>query len=76
MQQQPQAQVFDVPLLAVDVPIQRRDPPGEGGVPLRQRLRGQGDDLLAQSAHLDQLPVELRQLLVKLTAHYPNLPVM
>jgi len=76
MQQQPQAQVFDVPLLAVDVPIQRRYPPGEGGVSLRQRLGGQGDDLLAQSAHLDQLPVELRQLLVKLTAHYPNLPVM
>ncbi len=37
---------------------------------------GQGDDLLAQGTHLDELAVELRQLFIELTTHYPNLPVM
>lgn len=51
-------------------------PGGQGGVSLRQGLGGQGDDLLAQGAHFDELPVQQRQLLVKLSSHYPNLPVM
>ena len=76
VQQKAQAQVLNVPLLAVDVTLQPRHLSGQGRVALRQGLGRHGDGLLTQSAHLDQLPVELGQLLVKLASHHPNLPVM
>ena len=76
LQQQLQAQRLDGALLLVDLRVQGAHLGGQGGVSLRQGLGGQGDDLLAQGAHLDELPVQQRQLLVKLSSHYPNLPVM
>ena len=76
VQQQPQAQVFNVPLLPVDVPIQRRHLLRQRLVPRGQRPGGQRDYPLTQRAHLDELPVQLGQLLVKTAPHYPNLPVM
>ena len=76
LQKQLQAQGLDGALLLVDLRVQGAHLGGQGGVSLRQGLGGQGDDLLAQGAHLDELPVQQRQLLVKLSSHYPNLPVM
>ena len=76
LQKQLQAQRLDGALLLVDLRVQGAHLGGQGGVSLRQGLGGQGDDLLAQGAHLDELPVQQRQLLVKLSSHYPNLPVM
>ena len=76
LQQQLQAQGLDGALLLVDLRVQGAHLGGQGGVSLRQGLGSQGDDLLAQGAHFDELPVQQRQLLVKLSSHYPNLPVM
>ena len=76
LQQQLQAQGLDGALLLVDLGVQGGHPGGHIGVSLRQGLGGQGDDLLAQGTHFNQLPVQQRQLLVKLSSHYPNLPVM
>ena len=76
VQQQPQAQVLNVPLLPVDIPIQRRHLLCQRLVPGGQGAGGQRDHPLAQRAHLDQLPVQLCQLFIKTASHYPNLPVM
>ena len=76
MQQQPQTQVLDVSLLPVDLPIQRRHLLGQRLIPCGQGLGGQRDHALAQRAHLDQLPMQLGQLLIKAAPHQPNLPVM
>ena len=76
LQKQLQAQGLDGALLLVDLGVQGGHPGGQGGVSLHQSLGGQGDDLLAQGTHFDELPVQQRQLLVKLSSHYPNLPVM
>ena len=76
LKQEPQAEVLDVALLAVDLVVQGRDLLRQGGIAVGEGLRGQSDDLLAQGAHLDKLAVELGQLFIELTTHYPNLPVM
>ena len=44
--------------------------------PLGQRPGHQADGLLAESAHGNELHVELAQLLIESRPHYPNLPVM
>jgi len=56
--------------------VQGRDLLRQGGIAVGEGLRGQSDDLLTQGAHLDELAVELGQLFIELTTHYPNLPVM
>lgn len=76
LKQEPQAEVLDVALLAVDLVVQGRDLLRQGGIAVGEGLRGQSDDLLAQGTHLDELAVELGQLFIELTTHYPNLPVM
>ena len=76
LQQQLHAQVFNVPLLLIDLPLGRH-----GGFPkivvlIQQGLGGGGDTLLAQSTHPDELYIQLLQLFVEFVPHYPNLPVM
>ena len=76
LQQQLHAQVFNVPLFLIDLPLGRH-----GGFPkivvlIQQGLGGGGDALLAQGAHPNELYSQLLQLFVEFVPHYPNLPVM
>ena len=74
LQKQLQAQGLDVPLLAVDLRVQRGHLTGQSAV--SQRFSRQSDALLAQCAHFNELPLQLGQLFIKPASHYPNLPVM
>ena len=69
LEQQPQTKALNVPLLAVDLTVHRRDLFRQRPVALCQGLGGQRDDLLAQRAHFDHLVVELGQLFVKTVSH-------
>ena len=76
LEQQLEAEGFDIPLLLVDLRVQRRDLLREAHVSVRHRLGGQCDHLFAPRAHFDQLSVQQRKLLVKPASHHPNLPVI
>ena len=76
LQEELHAQALDVPLLVVDADLQGVDIGGLDRPPLGQRPGHQADGLLAESAHSNELHVELAQLLIESRPHYPNLPVM
>ena len=76
LEQQLEAEGFDIPLLLVDLRVQRRDLLREAHVSVRHRLGGQCDDLFTARAHFDQLSVQQRKLLIKPASHHPNLPVI
>ena len=69
LEQQFQALGLDLPLLLVDLPVQGSDLFCQGAVPRQDGLGGEGDDLLAEGSHLDESPVQQRELLVKAAAH-------
>ena len=64
LEQQLEAEGFDIPLLLVDLRVQRRDLLREAHVSVRHRLGGQCDDLFTARAHFDQFSVQQRKLLV------------
>ena len=76
LEQELEAQRLDVALLLVDLGIERRDALRQLRIRLREGLGCERDDLLAQCAHFDELPLQLGQLFIKPASHYPNLPVM
>ena len=76
LEQELETQRLNIALLLVDLRVERPDLLRQLRIRLRERLGRERDDLLAQRAHLDHLPVQERELFIKPASHQPNLPVM
>ena len=76
LEQQLHAQVLDVPLFLIDLPLGGGRALPQGVISVQQGLGGGGDGLLTQGPHFDQFHIQLLQLLIESVPHYPNLPVM
>ena len=76
MQQESQADGFDVPLLLGDLIQPLRQLSGQGQVGVQKGVGCLGDGILAEHSNGGHFLFQPFQLHVKFGTHYPNLPVI
>ena len=76
VQQQLQADGFDVPFLLYHLVQKLCHFPSQSGIPGEQGVGGFGNGIFAEHANGGHFRFQRFQLNIKLGSHYPNLPVM